>query len=111
MNLKWMQCTDSGWCSLYRLNLDSVLESGVYIIWKPGNPSQVIRVGQGIVADRLYAHKSDPSITVYGYDLLVTWAPVAAYYRDAVERYLAEQLRPAVGARFPDALPIAVNIP
>ena len=112
MIVTWNKCTDNVWCTLSRLNLETVTESaGIYIIWKPGNPSRVIRVGQGNIRDRLYDHRNDPAITVYGRNLLVTWARVPAYQLDGVERYLAEELKPAVGERFPNSHPIAVNIP
>ena len=81
---------------------------GVYVIWQ-GNGS-VIRVGQGKIKDRLAEHRANPAITKYD-NLYVTWAPVYAQYRDGIERHLANVLKPLVGDAFPNANPIAVNLP
>jgi len=65
----------------------------------------VVRVGQGDIAARLAAHRTDPAITKYAGTgtLLVTWASVPAAQRDGVERYLANAWAPLVGDVFPDA--------
>ena len=112
--VKWLKCGDDGhWCPLEQLNLDSVTEHGVYIIWHQGDPSRIVRVGQGVVADRLAKHRKDPLILFYKNKgtLRVTWAYVPAHQRDGVEHYLAEMWNPLVGDAFPDAVPIAVNSP
>jgi hypothetical protein len=81
---------------------------GVYIIWQGNGP--VVRVGQGIIRDRFTTHRNDKAITVYS-PLYVTWAPVEALYRDGVERYLANILRPIVGYVFPNVIPTPVSLP
>ncbi|MCC7004487.1 hypothetical protein IT397_01030 [Candidatus Nomurabacteria bacterium] len=81
---------------------------GVYIIWQGNGP--VIRVGQGIIRDRLSAHRRDTAITAYQ-NLYVTWAPVSAIYRNGVERYLANILKPRVGDAFPNVNPIPAFLP
>lgn len=81
---------------------------GVYIIWQQSGP--VIRIGQGIIKDRIADHRITQAITRYD-NLHVTWAPVSTSYRDGVERYLADTLNPIVGDVFPDTNPIAVNLP
>jgi hypothetical protein len=44
--------------------------------------------------------------------LYVTWAKVVdKAQRNAVERYLAAELRPQIGLRFPRTRPHAVNLP
>lgn len=116
MQVAWATCGKDGhWCSLDNLDLESVGDvAGVYIIWHAGNPSRVVRVGQGNpIKNRLGAHRKDPDITLYKLfgTLLVTWAYVPWGQRDGVERYLAETWHPLVGDAFPDALPIAVNSP
>lgn len=115
MLLEWVKCEGDVWCSFERLDLSNVISFGVYVIWKPPalalSTPQVIRVGQGNIAERIAAHRLDPEITQYGPGLLVTWAEVLGYYVDGVEAFLAQQLRPAVGDRFPLAPPIAVNLP
>ncbi len=111
ITLNWEHCEGNVWCSLARLNLEHPyfqdLE-GVYVIWSTAG--KWIRVGQGLIADRLRAHRSDPTISNYG-ELLVTWAQVSPMYRDRVERYLGDTLRPLVGSAFPNVLPLVVNLP
>lgn len=111
MNVNWIKCNNNNWCKLSSVNLDNVVAVGVYVIWKPGNPSKAIRVGQGNIKDRLSEHRDNAAITKYGNDLLVTWATVNQAYLDGIERYLAERYAPLVGDRFPDVQPIAVNLP
>jgi hypothetical protein len=115
LQLNWIQCTGNVWCDLAQLDLKSVGQAaGVYIIWKPGNPPRVVRVGQGNIADRLGAHRSDFAIMQYNSALAplkVTWAVVSVAQRDGVEKYLADSTNPLVGDAFPVAVPIAVNLP
>ena len=112
LNLKWVTCGDDGhWCDFMTMDLAKVSAHGVYVIWKSGRPASVVRIGQGKIADRLTAHRTDPAILAYKDDgLLVTWAAVAAAQRDGVERYLAGQYSPLVGDAFPDVDPIEVNL-
>jgi hypothetical protein len=115
MDVSWIKCGNDGhWCSLDRLELNSVGEvGGVYIIWHEGNPGRVVRIGQGDISDRLCAHRNDKEITAYRKNgaLRVTWAAVPLQYRNGVERYLANTWEPLVGSAFPIALPLAVNSP
>lgn len=116
MQLNWVKCLGDLWCPFGTVNLTNVRTPGVYVIWKPGNtfltPSHAVRVGQGNIADRLRAHRDDYDIIQYGSGLLVTWASVASEIdRDGIERYLGQQLQPLVGSRYPDAVPIPVNLP
>ncbi len=113
LQLKWIKCgDDSHWCSLSQLNLETETK-GVYIIWHEGNPSVVVRIGQGDIAERLEEHRNNPEILAYGEigTLRVTWAAVLAAQRDGVEAYLADLWTPLVGDAFPDVDPIAVNAP
>ncbi len=110
MQLLWHTWDGKSWSDL--LNMDLSLPhfntmEGVYVIW---SGSSTVRVGQGIIRDRLGKHRNDRAITAYP-SLLVTWAPVEKNYRDGVERYLANTLKPKVGDAFPDTIPIAVNLP
>ena len=116
ISVSWVKCGNCGnWCPLEALNLESVGDvAGVYVIWHEGNPSRVVRVGQGNpIKGRLSAHRNDNGITFYNAygTLRVTWASVPSNQRDGVERFLAETWHPLVGAAFPDVLPIAVNSP
>lgn len=113
MNLTWGTCGDNGsWCGFLTVNLEHKYfdgKEGVYIIWQRRGP--IIRIGQGIIRDRLLEHRKDSTIISYP-NLLVTWAVVPTESRDGVERYLSNQLNPLVGKRFPvDVAPIEVNLP
>jgi len=115
MVVEWNTCQGKTWCNLFLLNLDhehfNNME-GVYIIWHGGLKFATVCVGQGIIRDRLNAHKIEPEILRYKQNgLFVTWARVSANQRDGVERYLAETLNPKVGSRFPDVDPILVKLP
>lgn len=113
MNLIWGTCGDNGsWCGFLTVNLahphfDN--KEGVYIIWQ--GKGAIIRVGQGVIRDRLSEHRKDTTISAYN-NLFVTWASVPSQYRDGVERYLANRLNPVVGERFPKVTaPSEVNLP
>jgi hypothetical protein len=110
-----MKCgRDGHWCDLELLDLQSVTaRTGVYVIWHEGNPSRVVRIGQGDIAVRLGAHRRDPAFLAYRKygKLRVTWAAVPAHQLDGVERYLANSWPPLIGDAFPDAAPLAVNSP
>jgi hypothetical protein len=111
MQLSWQKCLGNVWGSLLWVDLGHIhfnSMEGVYVIWQMNGP--VIRVGQGVIKDRLATHRNDSAVTRYQ-NLLVTWAPVPAIYRNGVERYLANTLRPIIGDAFPNAYPIAVNLP
>ena len=115
LNVKWCTCgDDKHWCNLENLNLPiKGTPHGVYMIWHGGDPSRVVRVGQGDISDRLSKHRKDPAIIGYSAQggLLVTWATVPAHQRDGVERHLADRWDPLVGDVFPDTHPIEVNSP
>lgn len=111
----WIKSKANTWLEFETFNLESCLtDPGVYAIWHEGQPPWTVRVGQGDVKDRIGAHRVDPRILAYrsyGAGLFVTWAAVQAAYLDGVERYLADQLRPLVGGRFPNVTPTPVNLP
>lgn len=106
--LQWIKCTEAKWCPLLTVNLTNVKTFGVYVIWIGGG--NYVRIGQGDIAARLTAHRSDPAITKHS-NLYVTWASVPAAQVDGVERYLYQKCSPLVGERCPDCAPIAVNLP
>lgn len=108
--VSWVQCTGGVWCALERVDLRTVNGSGVYVIWA-GN--RWVYVGQGDIASRVQAHKSNPVILAFRNigQLMVTWAMVPASQMDGIERYLADTLAPAVGEQHPAVLPIPVNLP
>ena len=111
MQLDWQKCQGDVWGTFMNVDLShSHFDDmkGVYIIWQKSGP--VVRVGQGVIRDRLAAHRNNEDITAPS-SLFVTWAPVNVAYRDGVERYLADTLKPVVGDAFPDADPIPVSLP
>ena len=117
--LEWAKCTGDRWCDFMALDLEPVVlqRHGVYIIWHDGSNHrgpEIVRVGQGDIADRIAAHRGDEEITRYENRgrLFVTWAAVPARSRDGVERYLFDKLVPLAGQRAPDARrPVPVNLP
>ncbi len=113
MQVQWIKCTGDEWCSLTRLNLDTVSERGVYVIWHGGSNPHVVYVGQGDVSERLGKHRRDQSILRHAQKggLFVTWASVPFAQRDGVERYLVDKYSPLEGDRHPVVLPVAVNSP
>ena len=113
MLLQWIKCTGDEWCSLTRLNLGTVSDHGVYVIWHGGNSPHVVYVGQGDVADRLLNHRKDIKITRHAQKgvLYVTWASVPVAQRDGIERYLADRYSPLEGEYHPVAVALAVNSP
>jgi hypothetical protein len=111
--LTWKKCTGGVWCSLLNLDLSTVTEHGVYVIWHGGASPRVVYVGQGDVADRVGKHRRDSTITQHARNgpLVVTWASVLASQRDGVERHLADRYSPLEGEQHPLSVPIAVNGP
>lgn len=110
MQVVWVNCTDGNWCSFNNVNLanehfNNML--GVYIIWSNQN---VVRVGSGIIRDRIADHRQNHEITRYP-NLKVTWARVSEVNMQGVETFLANTYNPLVGERFPDVRPIQVNLP
>lgn len=110
MNVEWIKCNGGKWCGLLTVDLahehfDDL--NGVYIIW---SGKTVVRLGSGQIKYRLEEHRDNPDILAYP-NLRVTWAKVHGNQMQGVEKYLSEQLAPAVGDRFPDSTPIPVNLP
>ncbi len=113
--LSWNKCQGDVWCNLLNVNLGHQHfnnMAGVYVIWHAGPKPTTVRIGNGIIRDRLGAHRQDAAVLRYkDYGLLVTWASVPAPMREGVERFLSERLNPMVGERFPEAAPVEVNLP
>jgi hypothetical protein len=85
---------------------------GVYVIWHGGQTPKTVYVGQGVIRDRLTAHRTDARIQAYStLTLYVTWAAVDASSRNGAEVYLANRLAPIVGENYPNVAPIEVNLP
>ena len=115
MNVHWYTCPNDTWCKLHKVNLSGTpfnVMTGVYVIWHGGNNPRTVRVGQGSIKDRIEAHRTDPEVQVYNHlGLYVTWARVPANSLNGVETFLAQELDPIVGQRYPNVYPIQVNLP
>jgi hypothetical protein len=113
LKLDWIKSTDNKWLRFESVILDDVFTQGVYIIWYIGNPSKVVYVGQGDIAERIRKHRARPDITKYSSkgSLYVTWASVPLAWRDGVECYLANMFDPLVGDAYPESKPVPVNPP
>lgn len=114
--LNWIQCSDGRWCDLLNLDLsndhfDNL--AGVYAIWHEGVTPRYVRVGQGIVRERLAEHQSNPRIAAYSKHgpLRVTWAKASVNELDGLEAYLAQACNPLEGKRYPACAPIRCNLP
>lgn len=113
--LNWIKCQGDAWCNLLNVNLEHphfANLAGVYLIWHAGQKPRTVRVGSGVIKDRLRAHRGDAAILRYkDSGLFVTWASVPPTMREGVERFLFENLNPLVGEKFPDVPPVNVNLP
>ncbi len=114
--LDWAKSDSGEWYSFTDVDLadDQFKElSGVYVIfYMDDNRYVTVRLGKGDIADRITDHRTDGEITAHGDgQLLVTWAVVPANQQERVERFLALALHPIVGERFPDRVPLKVNLP
>lgn len=93
-------------------------QQGVYIIWLPGSGRrrrEIRYVGQGHIRYRINYHRYNGVITAGTYNgrnLRVAWARINSQRRrDGVERFLADQLNPRFGDRYPNVDPIRVRLP
>lgn len=114
IQLKWAKAPNGEYYTLQGWDFTGIKAVGVYHIWCVGKDGTYgVRSGQGLVGARITAHKSDPKITRHSANgtLGVTWATVPAADLDGVERYLADQFGPVEGDRYPDVVPIPVNLP
>ena len=116
IQVAWHRPNHAEWHELMTVRFSSKIRSeGVYIIWVdvPNDRPYCIDVGQGQNGPRITWHQGDPDILHYRqYGILrFTWAELQAGLRDGVERYLADALKPLAGRRYPDVVPIPVNLP
>lgn len=115
MKIEWVKNQNGKLYKLDELNLNSNhfdYMTGVYAICHGGNSPRTVRVGQGVIRDRLKAHLQDQPVQNYGHlGLYVTWASVPGNSLNGVEAFLAQNLKPIVGERFPNVAPIPVNLP
>jgi len=77
------------------------------IIW---SGDKTIYVGSGRIKERIKQHRLNTEITQYC-NLKVVWAKTNESEMTGIEKYLSDMLKPLVGERHPDVLPIEVNWP
>ena len=85
---------------------------GVYLLWRYTLDGPIVlHAGQtDNMARRLARHKDNFRRKIY--EVFVGWAYVPHDDElDGIEVYLAQCYRPVYGQRFPDAMPIMVNLP
>ena len=144
ITLHWQKCNNylfwGSWCRLDSDLLDdprleislgrnlfgfdtSIGITGVYIIWAGvGDNRTILKVGSGIIKDRLQAHLNDPKVQAYkSKGLYATWATLPLYFQLArklgdsergVERFLGVMLNPKLTQRLPTNVEfIWVNLP
>ena len=108
--------SNNQWFDLLRLDLNSTYflnKEGVYVIWYAGpTQAKVIRVGQGIIGNRLKEHRENPVIVRYAHygQLKVSWALITPELRDGVEAFLFDSYNPLIGERLPAVQPIPINL-
>ncbi len=115
MQVTWNRCESHIWCKLNEVDLNNSHfdnMAGVYVIWHGGNNPKTVRVGQGLIKDRIAAHRVGHEVQAYKqHGLFVTWTTVPWNSRNGVEAFLAQNFDPIVGERFPNVTPIPVNLP
>ena len=129
ITVQWQRCLkNSLWCQFNekllsngrfetRLGDHSVNISGVYIIWTGIGNRTVLKVGSGIIKDKLEAHLRDPEIQAYKPTrLYVTWASTvsvigAKEIQKGVEKFLDIVFKPKLAEHLPDVDLVMVNLP
>lgn len=129
ITVQWQRCLkNSLWCQFNekllsngrfetRLGDHSVSISGVYILWTGIDNRTVLKVGSGIIKDKLEAHLRDPEIQAYKPTrLYVTWASTlsvigAEEIQKGVEKFLDIVFKPKLVEHLPDVDLVMVNLP
>ena len=129
VTLRWQRCIkNSLWCQFNKKLLnDGRLEtrlvdhsigiSGVYIIWTGIEERTVLKVGSGIIKDKLAVDLRDPEIQAYKPTrLYVTWASTlsvvgAKDIQKGIEKFLEVVFKPKLMEGLPDIELVMVNLP
>ena len=127
--LRWQRCIkNSLWCQFNdRLLNDGRLEtrlgdysvgiSGVYIIWTGIEDRIVLKVGSGIIKDKLTSDLRDPEIQAHKpARLYVTWASTLSVVgpeeiQKGIEKFLGVVFKPKLAENLPDVDLVMVNLP
>lgn len=113
LQVEWVMSNAGTWLNPRTVDWTTVDYHGVYAIWAPGTilgGPIWLRAGQGDVRARVQDHIRDARFSLYP-EIRFTYAQVTVWDRDGVERYLGNQLRPKFAERYPEVLPIPVNLP
>lgn len=129
ITVQWQRCLkNSLWCQFNekllsngrfetRLGDHSVNISGIYIIWTGIGDRTVLKVGSGIIKDKLEEHLRDPEIQAYKPTrLYVTWASTLSVIgveeiQKGVEKFLDIVFKPKLAEHLPDVDLVMVNLP
>ncbi|MEK7859665.1 MAG: GspE/PulE family protein [Elusimicrobiota bacterium] len=115
LSVFWNTCRGQAWCELFAIDLEGPHfdgMEGVYVVWYGGRQPQILRIGQGLVRDRIREDRVEPEILKHRDEgLFVTWAKVERVARDGVFRFLVEALQPKLKAEFKPVLALVVNLP
>ena len=129
VTLRWQRCIkNSLWCQFNeRLLNDGRLEarlgdhcagiSSVYIIWAGIEDRIVLKVGSGIIKDKLAADLRDPEIQAYKPKrLYVTWASTLSVIgpeeiQKGIEKFLGVVFKPKLSENLPDVDIVMANLP
>ena len=130
ITVHWKKCLkNSLWCQFNekllndgrlaaRLGDSSAGISGVYIIWTgTDNNRTVLKVGSGIIKDKLAIHLKDPEIQAYQPTrLYVTWGSTLSAIgpekiQKGIEKFLGIVFKPKLMEHSPDVDLVVVNLP
>ena len=129
ITVQWQRCLkNSLWCQFNEKLLSngrfethlgdhSVNISGIYIIWTGIGDRTVLKVGSGIIKDKLEAHLRDPEIQAYKPTrLYVTWASTLSVIgteeiQKGIEKFLDIVFKPKLAEHLPDVDLVMVNLP
>ena len=114
LELNWRRSMDGdAWWNFIKLNLTTVRDAGVYVVWMSGDPGRVVCLGEGEIAEELRHRRESPEILGYARTapLWVTWADVPPIERAGVLEYLTSRFDPLAEDARPGVQPVAVNLP
>ena len=114
MRIDWCKCVLRSRCRLNLINLNNQYFdnlTGVYVIWRGNDTSNVVSVGRGNLRDELVEKKIDKKVLIHGPDLFVTWAVVPRLSLKGVEAFLCNKLNPKISHSASNIDLIDVNLP
>ena len=114
MRIDWCKCVLRSRCRLNLINLNNQYFdnlTGVYVIWRGNDTSNVVSVGQGNLRDELVEKQIDKKVLEHGPDLFVNCAAVPMLSLKGVEAFLCNKLSPQIPHSESDIELINVNLP